>query len=262
MSRTNPRPSRPAARVAVAGAFLAAVVGACAPAAIPAVPSDLAVPSPGVAAPSVAPVVQAQDAAIEAFVDHASSGEWTYRMTFKGDVAMSASRWPVKGSVDVAGDDFATSITYDLRSEGIGINAWRVQLREVKGKGWIKATGTGWQSVEGFRDEENSIPFISIEAPEDVRYVGPDKFKGEPVHRVTISGAVIVHPATLPGYVSSESIDRTALELLIDDKGRPRSGEWKLFGRGRVGGNQLQHIDYVLDLTFSKVGGKIKVSRP
>jgi hypothetical protein len=79
-----------------------------------------------------------------------------------------------------------------------------------------------------------------------------------------VTGALLIHPNTIPGRSQKEQVDDTVLEVVIDDTGRPRTGVWKMWGKSRVGvgAGQLQRVVYELDLTFTKVGAKITIKKP
>ena len=96
------------------------------------------------------------------------------------------------------------------------------------------------------------------------KYLGAVKVGGKAFHKIGLTGALLIHPNTIPGMSQKEKVDDTVLEVVIDDSGRPRSGTWTLWGKSRVGvgAGQLQRVVYELSLTFTKVGSKIKISRP
>jgi hypothetical protein len=165
--------------------------------------------------------------------------------------------------MDVAGADFASSFTYDF-SDYAGLGKERVQLRAVKGKGYIKRGSGAWRAIQGYSVGNSNVPFKGVTTVEDVRYLGEIKAGDGTLHKVAITGAVLLHPNTIPYDVQKETIDDTELTVVIDEAGRPRSGTWTLRGKARVGtgSGQLQRVEYDLDLTFSKVGSKITIKRP
>ena len=134
----------------------------------------------------------------------------------------------------------------------------------MKGKGYIKRGSKAWQAIKGFGVAHSYVPFKTVDSVEDVRYLGAIRVGGATFHKVGISGALLLHPNTIPYRIQKEKIDLTELEVVIDDSGKPRSGSWRLWGQARIGpGNgQLQRVVYELNLTFSKVGAKITVKRP
>jgi hypothetical protein len=246
----------------LATALLAAsIVGACLPAARPSSPT----PSSSAAASArPSPTPRAFVAAIEKFTERVTSGKLTYHIAYRGVVSASADTLPIVGTMDVSGADFATSFTYDFSREYDGIGKVRVQVRAVKGKGYLKSGAAAWRSIKGYGVGHSYVPFKAIKTTDDVRYLGAARASGRSYDKVGVTGAVLVHPNTIPGMSQKEEVDDTQLEILIDDAGRPRSGTWKLWGKSRVGEGkgQLQRIVYELDLTFSKVGSKITIKRP
>jgi hypothetical protein len=202
-------------------------------------------------------------AAIAAFTKRVTSGKLTYRVAFKGNVRASSDDLPIAGSMDVSGADFASTFTYDMTRE-YDLGKIRVQVRGVRGKGYIKSGAAAWRTIKGFGAGYSYVPFKTVAAPDDVRYLGAVKVGGKTFHKVGVTGALLIHPNTIPGMSQKEEVDDTVLEVVIDDAGRPRSGAWKLWGKSRVGegAGQLQRVVYELSLTFTKVGSKIKISRP
>jgi hypothetical protein len=215
-----------------------------------------ATPSPSPSGP-VADVT-AHEAAIAAFVDRILAGDMSYRMSFNGRTALAVDVLKVDGKTDVEGSNFATNFTYEHKR--LGKVRW--QIRAIKGKAWVKATGTGWKAYKGYRDSWTNIPFHAVESVRDVKYVGSELRKGKNVHRIKIPEANLVDVSTWPGSVVAEGTPRTTMELLIDDAGTPIAGTWDFKGRARVGGGQLQEMVYELDLTFSKVDEDLPVTKP
>lgn len=243
------------------------LVAACLPP--PRAATDSVGSSPSAGATSSAgsvpsPTAKASVTAIAAFVERATSGKLTYRMAFKGTVRASADTLPIAGTMDVAGTDFASSFTYDFSRDYPDLGKERVQVRGVKGKGYIKRGSKAWQGIKGFGLGHSYVPFKTVATPDDVRYLGPVRAGGATLHKVGITGAVLLHPNTIPYDVQKETVDDTELIVVIDEAGRPRSGTWRLWGKARVGlgAGQLQRVVYELDLTFSKVGAKITIKRP
>lgn len=200
--------------------------------------------------------------AIAAFVKSVTSKKLTYRITYDGKAALSADTLPIDGQMDVSGPDFAASWTYDLTKD-YGIGKIRVDVRGVKGKGYIRSDGGAWKAIKNYDASDSYVPFKAVATVEDVTYLGPASIDGTAYHKVSIPGAVLIHPTTLPGLVKQEKVDDSRLELVIDDKGQPRRGSWDLKARARVGqSGQLQRVEYELDLRFSKVGAKLTIKRP
>ena len=212
------------------------------------------------ATPSRAP--KPYDLAIAAFVKSVASKKLSYRITYEGKTALSADTLAIAGQMDVSGADFAASWTYDLTKD-YGIGKLRVEVRGVKGKGYISIDGGAWKAIKGFDASDSYVPFKAVATVEDVKYLGPATIDGTEYHKISIPNAVLMHPTTLPGLVKQEKIDDSKLELVIDDNGKPRRASWELKARARVGqSGQLQRVEYELDLRFSKVGSKLTIKRP
>lgn len=259
-------PSRVRAAALVTATVLVVVTaGACLPPPNAATGDSPSAPaSQGPAAtprPSASP--KPQDLAIAAFVKQVAGGKLTYRISFNGDVRLSADALPVTGSMDVAGGNFATSFTYNFEPEYPGLGKTRIQVRGVGSDGWIKRGSAAWRSIKSYGVAQSYVPFKDVQAAADVRYVGAAKISGKTFHTVTVKDAVLIHPNTIPYQVENEKVDESEIEFLIDDAGRPRSGTWMLRAQARVGASgQLQRVVYDLKVTFSKVGDKISVKRP
>jgi hypothetical protein len=249
----------------VAAAFVAASLAA---ACLPPPRSSTATASPSAAGPGAtskpSPTPKPFIAAIDKFTARVTSGKLTYHVAFKGVVSASADQLPIVGSMDVAGADFASSFTYDFSRDYDGIGKVRVHVRGVKGKGYLKSGAAAWRSIKGFGVAQSYVPFKTVKVADDIRYLGAVTTGGKTYHKIGVTGAVLIHPNTIPGMSQKEEVDDTQLEVVIDDDGRPRSGSWKLWGKSRVGegSGQLQRVVYELDLTFSKVGEKISIKRP
>jgi hypothetical protein len=221
-------------------------------------------PTAAAASSRPSPTAKAQTQAIAAFADRVASGKLTYRLSFKGHVSASADTLPIVGTMDVAGTDFASSFTYDFSQEYAGLGKERVEVRGVKGKGYIKRGSKGWQQIKGYGKSYSFDPFKTVTKPRDVRYVGAVKTSGATHHKIAITGALLLHPNTIPYDIQKETVDATELVVVIDDAGMPLSGTWTLAGKARIGGGigQLQHVVYELDLAFSDVGAKITIRQP
>jgi hypothetical protein len=193
-----------------------------------------------------------------------TSGTLSYRVTFKGSVRASIDLLPIAGTLDVSGADFASSFTYDLGGGDQDLGKVRVQVRGVRGKGYVKSGAAAWRSIKGFGIGHSYVPFKAITDVDDVKYLGPVTVDGKTLHKIGVTGALLIHPNTIPGLSQKEEVDDTVLEVVIDDAGRPRTGSWKLWGKARVGegAGQLQRVVYELDLTFTKVGARITIARP
>jgi hypothetical protein len=259
------RGTRHLASLVAAAVLAASVAAACLPPPRSATTTPAPVASGGsVATAKPSPTPKAFLLAIDKFTERVTSGKLTYHIAFKGVVSASADQLPIIGSMDVAGADFASSFTYDFSRDYDGIGKIRVQVRGVKGKGYVKSGAAAWRSIKGFGPGQSNVPFRAVKVADDIRYLGAVTTGGKTFHKIGVTGAVLIHPNTIPGMSQKEQVDDTQLEIVIDDAGRPRSGIWKLWGKSRVGeGNgQLQRVVYELDLTFSKVGSKISIKRP
>jgi hypothetical protein len=230
--------------------------------AAPSVATGSVAPSPSGAAPS--PSARPEDAAIAAFARQVATGKLTYHVAFTGEVRAAADRVPIAGAMDVAGNDFASSFTYDFEPGYPGLGKVRVQVRGVDTHGWIKRGSANWAVLKTYGLGQSYVPFKSVAAATDVKYLGPVKIAGRTYYKIEVRDALLIHPNTIPYQIQKEEVRETQLQVVIDDTGTPRSGSWTLLGQARVGAGegQLQHVEYDLQLTFSNVGGKISVRRP
>jgi hypothetical protein len=212
--------------------------------------------------PSATP--KPQDLAIAAFAKLVAGGKLSYRVSFKGEVRMSVDRLPIAGAMDVSGKDFSTSFTYDFEPTYPGLGKYRVQVRGVDGRGWTKRGSGAWTQIKSYGPAQSYVPFKTVTAAADVKYLGPVKIGGSTFHKVLVKDALLIHPNTLPYQSQKERVDESEVEILIDNKGTPRSGTWMLRGQARIGpgDGQLQRVRYDLQLTFSKVGDKLSIKRP
>jgi len=253
-------------RLAISAAALAAtVVAGCLPAPTANTPDQTA-SSPVPAASSVkpSPTPRAFVKAIEASVDRVTTGKLSYHVAFDGSVRASVNLLPIVGAMDVSGNDFASSFTYDFSHDYVNVGKVRVQVRGVNGRGYMKSGAAAWRTIKNFGVGQSYVLFKNVKAPKDVRYLGAVRVSGKTLHKIAVPGALLIHPNTIPGMSKKEEVDDTEFAVVIDDAGRPRSGTWKLWGKSRVGEGtgQLQHVVYEVELTFSKVGSKIRISRP
>jgi hypothetical protein len=185
-------------------------------------------------------------------------------VAFKGTARSSTHTLPIAGSMDVSGADFASSFTYDWSDEGPGLGKVRVQVRAVKDKGYVKSGAAAWRTIKGFGIGQSYVLFKNVTSTKDVRYLGEAKVDGKVLHRISVPGALLIHPNTLPYLFAKEKVQDLRLEVLIDDAGRPRAGTWSMRAQARVGSGvgQLQRLAYDLELSFAKVGSKITIKRP
>jgi hypothetical protein len=250
-------PARTRGYLTAAACLLVAVVAAgCLPpptavTTVSASPGASSEPQDATPRPSATP--KPQDLAIAAFAKLAAGGKLSYRVSFKGEVRMSVDRLPIAGAMDVSGPDFSTSFTYDFEPTYPGLGKYRVQVRGVDGRGWTKRGSGAWQQIKSYGPAQSYVPFL-----------GPVKIGGSTFHKVLVKDALLIHPNTLPYQSQKERVDESEVEILIDNKGTPRSGTWMLRGQARIGpgGGQLQRVRYDLQLTFSKVGDKLSIKRP
>ena len=221
--------------------------------------------SPTPAAPTVAPTPAPHVEAIDAFVERVAAGDLTYRVEFEGSARGSADVVPINGVLVVAGEDFASTFTYDFSVEYRGLlGEYDVAQRAVGGKGWIKRPGKKWAVMKGYGPDDSYVPFKAVKTTADVKYLGATEVGGETRNKVGIPGALLIHPNTIPYDVRKERIDATTMEVVIDEDGVPRTGTWTMRGQARIGGGvgQLQRLEMDLDLVFSKVGAKLTVEKP
>jgi hypothetical protein len=249
----------------VAAILVIAVAGGCLPP--PTAVTDASSSPPVSATPSASlrpsATPKPQDLAIAEFVKLVAAGKLTYRISFDGEVRLSADILPITGAMDVAGANFGTSFTYNLDPDYPGLGRHRVQVRAVGGKAWIKRGTAAWQTIKSYGVGQSYVPFKAVKKAADVRYVGPAEIGGKTFHKVAVKDAVLIHPSTIPYLVNSEKVEDSEIEFLIDNAGRPRSGTWTLRSQARVGvSRQLQRIVYDLKVTFSKLGSKISIKRP
>lgn len=264
-SNAPPPHRRPTTLLVLAlGATL--VVGACGIGGLGGPSRTLTPPStPAPATPTVEPTVAPHVAAITAFVDSVTAGDLTYRVVFEGSARGSADYVPVKGVLVVAGKDFASEFTYDFSVEYRGLlGEYDVAQRGVGDKGWIKRPGKAWAVMKSYGIDDSYVPFKAVKTTADVKYLGSTEVGGETRYKLGISGALLIHPYTIPYDVQKEKIDATTLEIVVDGKGVPKSGTWTLRGQARIGSGvgQLQRIEMNLDLAFAKVGADLTVSKP
>jgi hypothetical protein len=260
-----PRPSTRSAWAATAVVVTAIMAAACLP---PPTTRTEASPTPGAsslaeATPQPSKTPKPQDVAIAAFVKQVAGGKLTYRVSFDGEVRLSTDVLPVAGAMDVAGQDFSTSFTYNFEPEYPGLGKSRIQVRGVGTRGWIKRGSAAWTPMKTYGVAQSYVPFKTVKAAGDVRYLGAVEIGGKTFHKVAVRDALLIHPNTIPYQITSEKVDESQVEFLIDGAGRPRSGTWTLRAQARVGASrQLQRVVYELVLTFSDVGARISIKRP
>jgi len=206
--------------------------------------------------PAPAPSQRPEVAAIAAFVKLVTMDNFSYQATIKGRSRHSASRLPVKGSIAVSGRNYRVTAAFTF-STGTG----RVEHRYVGGHGYVRFDTAPWRTLKGFGDADSMSPFAEVGGVESVQFLGTEKVGNRTLYSIRIV-SVPFHPSLIPaGNLTKEVVTSGFLKLLIDDAGRPVSGTATIEGNGRVSG-QLQEIIIELNLTFTKVGQKVTISKP
>jgi hypothetical protein len=233
--------------------------GGCMPAASPTAtpPPSAAVSSPSSSAsgPSAAPSKPPPQAAIQAFVDRVSEPGFSYTATLSGGSRHSTDILPIKGTLAVSGADYALVANFTFPDERVTA---KVEQRYVGRVGWVRFHPGKWQKLKAFGEDDVLSPFVGVLAPSDVTLLEtlPNK-----TFRVRIS-ALLLHPSLIPAFnVTEERVERSRLDLVIDQRGRPLSGAWQLHGTARVSG-QLQEVVMELTVKFARVGGQVTVRAP
>jgi hypothetical protein len=225
---------------------------------VPAASASVVLPSTAAAshAPAPAPTKAPEAVAIAAFVKLVTKDDFAYQATIKGRSRHSADRLPVKGSLAVSGRNYRVTATFTF-SGGTAT----VEHRLVGGKGYVRFETGPWQALKGFGQADSMSPFAEVRGVESVTFLGAEKVGGRTLYRVQIV-SIPFHPSLIPASnLTREVVTSGFLKLLIDDAGRPVSGTATIEGNGRVSG-QLQEIIIELDLTFTKVGQKVTISKP
>ena len=236
----------------------AVVVAAACSAAAPEAPRVLAtLEIKPTASPSPTPKAAGQ-LALEAFVKRVAAGNLTYHATFKGDLVASVSGLTVAGAVDVAGSDYQTGLAYTFESGGKDA----VVIRSVGASKWMSVDGGRWAKVGGRSARFSNSPFAGIATIGDVKLLSTEKVGGKNHHHLEFAGGEIIAPEQIPASnLSDERVERTRMELVVDDAGTPLSATWRLEGTGRVSA-QLQGLRFDLSIVFSKVGSRIVIKAP
>jgi hypothetical protein len=245
--------------VIVAVALLGTGCGSAQPKQSTVAETDTGTPASTTAAtqsPAPAPSQRPEVGAIAAFVKLVTKDSFSYQATFKGRSRHSASRLPVKGSISVSGRNYGVSATFTF-STGTG----KVEHRFVGGRGYVRFDNAPWRTLTGFGNADSMSPFAEVSGVESVQFLGTQKVGARTLYSIRIV-SVPLHPSLIPaGNLSKEVVTSGFLTLLIDDAGRPVSGTATIEGNGRVSG-QLQEIIIELNLTFTKVGQKVTISKP
>jgi hypothetical protein len=247
-------------RSAVVGLGLSlGLLAGCLPTATPAVtsspPAPISSPAPSSVASSFpAPSKPAPQAAIQAFVDQVSDPGFSYTATLSGRSRHSTDILPIKGTLAVSGANYALVANFTFPDH----KTYKVEQRYVRGVGWLRFYPESWQKLKAFGEDDVLSPFAGILAPSDVTLLEVLPAKRS---RIRMS-ALILTPALIPAFnVTTERVDRTKLDLVIDQSGRPLTGTWQLNGTARVSG-QLQEVVMELTAKFAKIGANVTVRAP
>jgi hypothetical protein len=206
--------------------------------------------------PTPKPTKSPADKAIEAFVAKVTRNELSYEATFTGRSRHAADILPARGSIEVSGRAYRLSVSFMFPDTG---NSYRVEHRFVGGDAWILDPGSRWRRLKGFLSDHSMSPFSAILDETDVKFIGAVKGGGR--YRIEVP-TTFFHPALIPAInLSASQMDDGTIVLLIDENGRPLSGESELKGSNRVSG-QLQEVIIETTLTFTRVGDDIRISAP
>jgi hypothetical protein len=198
----------------------------------------------------------AGEKAAAAFYDRVQSGKMTYHASLKGNVAGAISGLSVEGAIDVAGDDYNEDLTYAF----ITPPKVPVSVRVIGTRRWIRIDRAAWQKVSSAMASNN--PFADLRAEDGVQFVRTEHVGGKDLHHISMTGGLIVAPDLIPaGNLTNERVNKTNLEVVVDDAGNPLTGTWRLDGEARVS-SQLQGIRIEVDMIFTKVGSKVTIKAP
>jgi hypothetical protein len=206
-------------------------------------------------APTPKPPTKGELAA-KAFFERVASGKLTYHASLQGELAGAISGVKLDGGIDVAGDDYNEVVSYSfLEPPPIAVS-----VRSVGTKRWLKVGKAAWQKVSS--SMALNTPFADLSTPDSVQLVRTEHVGARDLHHLVMTGGLIIAPDLIPaGNVTNEKVDKTTLELVIDDNGQPISATWRLDGEARVSG-QLQGIRVDLDMAFTNVGSKLTIKAP
>jgi hypothetical protein len=198
----------------------------------------------------------AGELAAKAFYDRVRSGKLTYHASLTGNIAGAISGLTVQGSLDVAGDDYGEDVMFAF----ITPPKVPVGVRVVGTRRWVRVDRSGWLKVSSAM--ASNSPFADLSAADGVQLVRTEHVGATDLHHITMTGGLIIAPDLIPaGNLTNERVNKTELEVVLDDAGNPLTGTWRLDGDGRVSG-QLQGIRIEVDLTFTNVGSKIVIKAP
>jgi hypothetical protein len=251
-----PMPAR--SRLATALLVLAVVGCQAAPATSPASPSPAIerTPAPTAAAPTPTPASAAALAVIDGLRALAADQGRTYRVKFRGDSRHTTDILDVRGTLDVAGEDAAITSSFVFPRQGTA----RTDYRRKGTDDWARFDRGKWRTLKGIGAAEVVDPLAGAREGGRLQYLGPVEGATDR-YQVELDGMVL-HPVLIPAVnLTDEDTVSARLRLVTDAAGRPISGTWTFRGTGRVS-RQLQAVEIDLDLTFSKVGEKIKITAP
>lgn len=198
----------------------------------------------------------AGDLAAQAFFARVQSGKLTYHASLTGEVAGAISGLVINGSIDVAGNDYAELVSYRFLTPP----PVAVSVRVVGNGRWVRVDRGAWQKVSQSMASNN--PFADLRAAADVQLVRSEHVGGKDLHHIQLIGGLIVAPDLIPAInLTNEKINKTNLEVVVDDSGLPLSATWTLDGEARVSG-QLQGLRVTADIVFTKVGSKLTIKAP
>jgi hypothetical protein len=254
---------------------LAVTVAACAPTALPPLPSGILDTAPPAASPmtgaspsldpsagaasaspgasSAAATALAVIANVRAFGE---ASDRSFRVTFSGVSRHTTDVLDIKGTLDIDGPDAALKATVDFPRGRLNKTAYR----RVGDTDWYRFNTEKWKAVTGVDPAEMVDPFAGLRAGGTVRYLG--EVEGQPGHYLVETTGMYMHPLLSPAAnLTDEPVRKTKLSLVVKADGRPVSGTWNMDGTGRVSG-QLQAVSIDLELTYSRWGTDITITRP
>jgi hypothetical protein len=236
--------------------LLSACMPTASPTTTPSASAALASRGPSaIASPQASPSLPAPQAAIQAFVDRVSDPGFSYTATLTGRSLHSTDILPIKGRLAVSGADYALVANFTFPDERV---TSKVEQRYVRRVGWVRFYPGGWQKLKSFGEDDVLSPFAGILTPSDVTLLETLRNNR---YRIRMS-ALILHPSLIPAFnVTNEDVDRTKFDVVIDQKGRPLTGSWRLNGTARVSA-QLQEVVMELTVKFASVGKRVTVRAP
>jgi len=194
--------------------------------------------------------------AAAAFYDRVQSGRMSYHASLKGNIAGAISGLTVEGAIDVTGEDYNEDLTFAF----VTPPKVPVSVRVVGTRRWVRVDRGAWTKVSSAMASNN--PFADLSAGDGVQLIRTEHVGGKDLHHISMTGGLIVAPDLIPaGNLTNERVNKTDLEVVVDDAGNPLTATWRLDGEGRVS-SQLQGIRIEVDMTFTKVGSKITIKAP